>query len=132
MKKIDIKIETKLPIASNNDQISDIIDEALICFSIRDYLLEIRFVDEDEIAILNSKYRNITTATDILSFPQIDLPAQRVRFLGSLVISPAVVEKKDESIEDVLKHGLLHLLGYDHETDESKWETEAKKIDCNL
>jgi probable rRNA maturation factor len=93
--------------------------------------VEILFVDKTEIAELNKKFRSIDRPTDVLSFPQQQVPGSE-NILGSIVICPAVVAEKDEIISDVLKHGLLHLVGFDHENNEEDWDESAKKIDCNL
>jgi len=73
---------------------------------------------------LNGRYRGIDSATDVLSFPQ-DAP----RLLGDVVISVETAERQaseygvtvQEEVERLLAHGVLHLLGYDHES-----ETEAE------
>ena len=93
------------------------------------YEIEIIFCNADEIKALNQTYRKIDAPTDVLSFPLEQYDVKK-RLLGSLVISPEIVSKKDEPMEEVIKHGLLHLLGYDHETELSKWSEAAKIIDC--
>lgn len=95
-------------------------------------LIEIIFTDDDEIQELNKTYRQIDKPTDILSFPQTAVSEAKIKLLGSLVISLKTVEHKKENLDDVIKHGILHLLGFDHEEDEASWEKEAKKINCNL
>lgn len=93
--------------------------------------IEIDFVDALAIQKLNRQYRKIDKPTDVLSFPQAPVP-QKIRHLGSIVIAPEIVKEKDEEIDDVIKHGILHLLGFDHEVDQDNWDKEAKKINCNL
>ncbi|MFA5927336.1 MAG: rRNA maturation RNase YbeY [Patescibacteria group bacterium] len=95
-------------------------------------LIEIGFVRSDTIHKLNKQHRNIDKPTDVLSFPQADVPAGEVRFLGSIIICPKIVRDKEEEMDDVIKHGLLHLLGFDHETDEQAWSKAARKINCQL
>ena len=95
--------------------------------------ISISFVDNQEIQSLNKQFRNIDKPTDVLSFPMLEFedepkdgPADRFegeRPLGDIVIS---VEKAIEQAEEyghskereiafLLVHGMLHLLGYDHE-----------------
>lgn len=93
--------------------------------------VEILFVDKTEITELNKKFRSVDQPTDVLSFPQQQVPGSE-NILGSIVICPAVVTEKNENIADVLKHGLLHLAGIDHEENEVKWNKAAREIDCNL
>ena len=76
--------------------------------------LAIEFVAPARIHELNREHRGIDAPTDVLSFP-VDQggPAAGPRELGDVVISP---EHTDDLTEAVV-HGVLHLCGYDHETD---------------
>lgn len=130
MIKIDIDNKTKNTI--NVANVTDIIKGTLAKFDIKNALLEILFVNSEEISSLNTQYRQIKHATDVLSFPQIMIAGQRTRNLGSIVICLEVVHEKRENLEDVIKHGSLHLLGFDHEVDDRIWQKEATKINCNL
>lgn len=84
--------------------------------------LELIIVDDETIRELNKEHRELDKATDVLSFP-IDDP--NGRFLGSVVISIDTAQRvakelgHDEKLELRLLflHGVLHLLGFDHETD---------------
>lgn len=67
--------------------------------------ISLAFVDKEEIKKLNKKYRNKNKPTDVLSFEGIN----------EVVICPEVVREKQENIKEVFIHGILHLLGYDHE-----------------
>jgi len=71
------------------------------------------FVSKEEIKKLNKKFRKKDKATDVLSFELKDK-----KFLGEIVICPEVVKEKGEDIKMVFVHGILHLLGYDHEKSE--------------
>jgi probable rRNA maturation factor len=81
----------------------------------------VAFVDERRIAELNAKHRGKPSATDVLSFP-IDgralIPEGVPRQLGDLVVCPAVASAEGTPIATLLVHGALHLVGYDHETDD--------------
>ena len=80
--------------------------------------------DDAEIAELNRKYRKKSAPTDVLSFPQPGAPLADVRYLGDIVISLETVEARcggkvsqcHREVGLLFCHGLLHLLGYDHET----------------
>ena len=76
--------------------------------------LAIELVGEDRIRELNREYRGKDEPTDVLSFP-VDgaAPSAGPRELGDVVICP---EHTADLIEAAV-HGVLHLCGYDHETD---------------
>jgi len=113
-------------------EIKVLIDNTLKIFDITNSLTEISFVSKLEIQEINKQYRNIDKPTDVLSFPQIEIPGQKLRLMGSIVISLDIVNEKEENPENVIKHGLLHLLNYDHETNEIEWESAAKMINCKM
>ena len=87
-------------------------------------------MDDNEIHMLNKKYRNVDRATDVLSFPLMDFEngeasieeATDVIMIGDIVISAQraaeQAEQYNHSFERELAyltvHGMLHLLGYDH------------------
>lgn len=91
--------------------------------------LSIAVVDLEEMASLNERYRQIEGPTDVLSFPCDDpcvAVADEPITLGDVVVAPAVAERQaaeyGHTVEDelnlLLVHGVLHLLGYEHESDE--------------
>lgn len=91
--------------------------------------VSVTFCRDKEIQKLNSEYRNKDLPTDVLSFSQIDgeeFPCaleEEVQSLGDIVISYETAERQYETYSDdlgsevlrLLVHGLLHLLGFDHE-----------------
>jgi len=99
--------------------------------------LDVHIVDDDEMQQINVSRRGVDEATDVLSFPLFDLePGEGIRqdffvlppdeqtHIGEVVISfPRVQAQAEESghstereIAFLTVHGVLHLLGYDHET----------------
>lgn len=99
-------------------------------------------VDHDESHKLNLEYRGKDKPTNVLSFPS-DIPDEMAQFLdafpiGDLVICiPVVLQEATEQdktplthFTHMLVHGILHLMGYDHETsDEDAEEMEGIEID---
>jgi probable rRNA maturation factor len=74
----------------------------------------VALVDEDEIRRLNREHRGRDEATDVLSFPVDEAgPSAGPRELGDVVICAA----HTEDLVEAAVHGVLHLCGYDHETD---------------
>ncbi|WP_367120602.1 rRNA maturation RNase YbeY [Staphylococcus capitis] len=99
--------------------------------------LSVTFVDKDEIQNINKMYRDKDKVTDVISFaleedePEIDMNELDIpRVLGDIIICTDVAHEQAEnyghSFERELGflalHGFLHLLGYDHMTDEDEKE----------
>jgi probable rRNA maturation factor len=77
----------------------------------------VALVGEEEIRRLNRGHRGHDEPTDVLSFPVDEsAPATGPRELGDVVICP---EHTEDLVEAVV-HGVLHLCGYDHETDQGE------------
>ena len=79
--------------------------------------LAVQLVDAEEIRRLNGEHRGIDRPTDVLSFPVDGAgAAPGPRELGAVVICP----EHTEDLAEAVVHGVLHLCGYDHETDEGE------------
>jgi probable rRNA maturation factor len=89
---------------------------------IHDGHLAVQYVTAEQIERLNVRHRGRPEPTDVLSFPidgVEDPPEGTPRELGDIVICPRHTADLDEAIV----HGMLHLLGMDHETDEGEMLT---------
>ena len=96
------------------------------------------FVSDRAMRDLNRRFRSRTSTTDVLSFPvELDEFEQVGRpNVGDVVISVSQAEKQavtngldlENEIEQLILHGLLHLCGYDHETDNG----EMNRIELRL
>lgn len=107
--------------------------------------VSLSFVNDDEIREINASFRNIDKSTDVLSFPQIDYDVDEVVMtnengeivLGDIIISVDTAKRQAEEYGHSLKreicfltcHSMLHLLGYDHMTEEDEKEMFAKQRD---
>ncbi len=112
--------------------------------------VELVFVDEEEIKTLNKQLRNTDKVTDVLSFPTLDgikgeplkkkehafdLDESGNLLIGSIAICQKRAEEQAEeyghSLERELHyltvHGIMHCLGYDHETEEEKTEMREQE-----
>ncbi len=95
--------------------------------------LSIAIVPDDEIAVLNFEHRGKRSATDVLSFSLLEgeYSDQRGELLGDVVIGIETAARQaraahrglDEEVARLLIHGILHLLGWDHED-----SAEAKRM----
>jgi probable rRNA maturation factor len=87
--------------------------------------LSVSLVGEEEIADLNRRYVGEEGPTDVLSFPLDETDEAGVRILGDVVIAPSVAERNNPGdpaaeVRLLLVHGILHLLGHDHEVAEER------------
>ena len=92
--------------------------------------ISLTLVDDEEIARINEEFRGLAKPTDVLSFPMFEAaePLHPGSSLGDLVISVDTMRRQAEEYGHSLRremcflfvHGLLHLLGYDHEISEAE------------
>ena len=95
--------------------------------------VELVFVNDDEMRKINREQRGIDKATDVLSFPYEQVPGG---LMGSVVISTdtasRVASELGHSIECEIAllflHGVLHILGYDHEIDNGQMRQKEKEV----
>ena len=110
---------------------------------------ELVFESEDGIQILNKRERGVDSVTDVLSFPSLDgikgvvLKPENCFtemdggyiFIGSIVLCEEKIKEQAAEIghseecetQYLIIHGLMHLFGYDHLTDEDKAEMREKE-----
>lgn len=96
--------------------------------------LSVSFVEEDEIAALHQRFMEEAGVTDVLSFALDDVDEEGVRLLGDVVIAPAEAARNNpddpaSELRLLLVHGILHLLGYDHDEDGARtlmWERQER------
>lgn len=95
--------------------------------------IELILTNNEEIHEINLTTRGKDKPTDVLSFPYENMPNVP---LGSIVISKDFIEdyskQYNHSFEDEFNllfiHGILHLLGYDHETDDGEHRTKEEEL----
>jgi probable rRNA maturation factor len=85
----------------------------------------VELVDAERMRTLNREHRDIDRSTDVLSFPVDETgPSPGPRELGDVVICP---EQAQDVVEAVV-HGVLHLCGYDHESDRGEMLTLQRQV----
>ena len=90
---------------------------ALASAGVADGHVAIEFVGPERIAELNARHRGVDGPTDVLSFPvDADGAAPGERELGDVVICP----EHTADLREAVVHGILHLVGMDHEADDGE------------
>ena len=98
--------------------------------------LSVVFVSPDEMRTINCRYLEHDYATDVLSFSY-DSPSMEGRsFLGEIIIAPDVAARQavryrvspEKELRKLLVHGILHLLGYNHESDRGRMKRLQAKL----
>lgn len=97
----------------------------------------IAFVSDRKMRELNKQFRSKNSTTDVLSFPfEADEFEPDERNLGDIVISVEQAERQavennltiELEIKQLILHGILHLCGYDHETDNDEMNARELKL----
>ncbi|WP_243524480.1 rRNA maturation RNase YbeY [Bacillus pseudomycoides] len=126
------------------NMIRDLLEQAARMESVEDGTeLSVTFVDNERIQEINRDYRDKDQPTDVISFAMEDMGegemeivgVEMPRMLGDLIISiPRAKEQAgeyghsfDRELGFLALHGFLHLLGYDHMTDEDEKEMFGKQ-----
>ena len=106
--------------------------------------LSLVFTNDADIREINGKWRHIDKPTNVLSFPAFALQPglEPGEILGDIVIARETVAREaaeehksfDDHLSHLVVHGLLHLMGYDHQNDEEaeQMETLERKILASL
>lgn len=140
--------------------VKKVFNKTLKHFGLNGICADLSFVDDSQIKEINCRTREEDSITDVLSFPFEDdfleryknndlknffVPHKRKFYLGEIVIDESVMLKQAEDMKitptkrcaQLTLHSLLHLLGYDHYTDEEKismWNKEEeilKSLNCD-
>lgn len=137
----DVNILVDLQIACDNNNLPSLKNfqtwaEAALARYNRSFELTIRLVSSEESQQLNAQYRNKDKPTNVLSFPFEVPEGIELDLLGDLIVCADVVaneaKAQNKSINahwaHMIIHGCLHLLGYDHISDEEAEEMEDLEI----
>jgi len=98
--------------------------------------LSVVFVSEARIHAMNRRYRGKDYPTDVLSFRYGNGMVEGDWFLGDIVIAPSVALRRarrwqaapEKEMHRLLVHGILHLLGYDHEMDRGEMNNLQQRL----
>jgi probable rRNA maturation factor len=138
---VDFTVEDGLDATWNEARIASLVD-AIVSRelpAVHDYLLSLHLVGDAAIQALNAEYRAKDAPTDVLSFPLYEpgfvVPPEEPVHLGDVVVAyPRAVAQADEyghSVERevayLVAHGVLHVLGYDHEVEDDRLRMRQKE-----
>lgn len=114
--------------------------QALTALDLEQAELSLALVTDEEIKVLNGEWRDKPVPTDVLSFSLVegDFSDHRAGMLGDVVISVETAAHQAKELEETLEktvtrlmiHGLLHLIGHDHEEDAEAevMESEERRL----
>lgn len=122
-----VLVSDRQPVAVDRRALIDLARECLIGQGLERSELSVSLVTDEEMADLHARYMNEPGPTDVLSFPldQDDRDEDGVRLLGDVVIAPEVAARNNaddpgSEIRLLLVHGILHLLGHDHQDEDER------------
>ena len=99
--------------------------------------ISVRLVNETEMADLNRRFRAKEGSTNVLAFPFESAPELNLPFLGDVVVCVPVLQREaaqqhkglTQHFAHLLLHGTLHLMGFDHQTEEQALQMETTERD---
>jgi len=120
------------PTAVDVDGLVELARQTLRAEGVDEAELSLSFVDVAEIEDLHLRYLHEPGPTDVLSFPLDGEDERGVRVLGDVVIAPQVAAGNNPNdpaaeLRLLVVHGVLHLLGYDHEEESEKTEMWSRQ-----
>ena len=100
------------------------------------WALSVTFVGPKAMQTINHAYRGRNYPTDVLSFHYPGETIDGIPFLGEIIVAPSVAWAQardaagggEREVRKLLVHGILHLLGYDHETDDGEMNRLQQRI----
>jgi len=101
-----------------------------------DAIVNLKFISDEDIKILNQKYRNKSMPTNVLSFENDDISKVHTNEIGDIAISYEYASREAEEqkktfhdhVMHLTLHGILHLLGYDHQLESDAEYMELKEV----
>ena len=119
-----------------NNKLNKIVSSILDQEKMSDCVINLRLLNDKEMKKLNMQFRQKDKTTNVLSFPNDDISVKQTKNIGDIAISVEYVKAEarkegktfDDHIIHMLAHGVYHILGYDHENNETAVIMENKEI----
>ena len=129
-----INRQRHIPVATR--PLTDFLGRVRVALRLGDRELTVCLVSDRSIARLNRQYRGKPGPTDILSFPS----GNGRSYLGDIAISPETARRNaarfgrtlPQELRILVLHGVLHLVGYDHETDNGRMDRVERRLRAEL
>ena len=137
MHEVEVSRSTEMLSGEPNEaQVASWLEFALDHLHRQSAEVSVHIVGEKEIASINTQYRGLENATNVLSFPA-GISLEEVEFLGDIVICSKVVKLESDlygrgfadRYAHMLIHGLLHLLNHDHMEEVARTRMEQLETD---
>ena len=127
-----ILISNRQPMPVDQDGLAELARAVLTAENVTDAEVSLSFVDDAEIEDLHVRYMDEPGPTDVLSFPLDDRDEAGARVLGDVVLAPGVAARNNPDdpaaeLRLLVVHGVLHLIGYDHEEEAERAEMWARQ-----
>jgi probable rRNA maturation factor len=131
---VDVFVANEQAVRVDEARLAALARHALEAESVEDEAeLSILAVDREHIQRLNNRFADNNYPTDVLAFPMSE-DEEEVLLLGDVVICPEIAQRNAKSygapltdeLDVLVVHGILHLLGYDHEADGDRTRMERR------
>jgi len=124
-------------VVDHTDQIKKTLNQFIEFFDILKLDLEVSFCRENQIRALNKKFRGKDSATNVLSFPDVEQKILSNQCIGELLICQNILEKEALDQEKttfdhfihLMIHSMLHIVGYGHEDVNDAILMETKEVE---
>ena len=139
MRALRVDVQARVSGAPSASRVRSVLSRAASSARLRGDEVSVLFCADRRMRTLNRRYRGKDRSTDVLAFPVAAAGGEN-GFLGDIVISVPYAEREARrrgepgarEIERLLIHGLLHLGGYDHETDDGEMDALEARVRSRL
>ena len=132
---MNVFLANEQDVTADERRLTDLARHTLVSEGVgKEVELSLLLVSRDHIKQLNARFANEDHATDVLAFPMMEEDDEETSLLGDVVVCPEVARENavrlqhslSKELDTLIVHGTLHLLGYDHQTDEERTRMTAR------
>jgi probable rRNA maturation factor len=127
--------QRRVPVAIQ--PLQDFYERARVAMKFPPESVAVQLISDEAMARLNRKFRNKPGPTDVLSFPANGAtPHAKSQYMGDIAISPATARRNArhfsrplaDELRILILHGMIHLAGFDHETDHGEMDRLERRL----